>query len=135
MTDVKVSMPFQVPVSQIWETIGQFNALPDWHPAVEKSELEAGGTQRRLHLVGGGQILEQLERSEDGQSYTYSILEGPLPVKNYTSTLRVKEGPDGKAEVEWSSSFDPVGSAEDAAEAIRGIYQAGLDNLKKMFGG
>ena len=135
MADVKVTMPFSVPASQVWDKIGSFNALPDWHPAVERSELEDGGTRRRLHLVGGGEILEQLEQSEDGKSYTYSIIEGPLPVMNYTSTLRVTEGPDGKAEVEWSSKYDPVGSAEEAAAAVQGIYQAGLDNLKKMFGG
>jgi hypothetical protein len=134
MADVKVSMPFSIPASEIWDKIGEFNALPDWHPAVERSELEEGGTRRRLHLFGGGEILEQLERSEDGKSYTYSIIEGPLPVKNYTSTLKVVEGADGKTEVEWSSSFDPVGSAEDAANAVRGIYEAGLDNLKKIFG-
>ena len=70
MADVKVTMPFSVPASDIWDKIGNFNALPDWHPAVERSELEEGGTLRRLHLVGGGEILEKLERSEDGKSYT-----------------------------------------------------------------
>ena len=99
MADVKVTMPFSVPASDIWDKIGNFNALPDWHPAVERSELEEGGTLRRLHLVGGGEILEKLERSDDGKSYTYSIVEGPLPVMNYTSTLLVTEGPDCKAEV------------------------------------
>ena len=135
MADVKLSVPFPVAASEIWSRIGSFNALPDWHPAVERSELEDGGTIRRLHLVGGGEIVEKLEASEDGKSYTYSIVESPLPVMNYTSTLRVTEGADGKAEVEWSSNFDPVGSPEEAAEVIQGIYQAGLDNLKKMFGG
>ena len=62
MADVKVSMPFSVPASQVWDKIGSFNALPDWHPAVERSELEDGGTRRRLHLVGGGEILEQLDQ-------------------------------------------------------------------------
>ncbi len=122
MADVKLSVPFPVAASEIWSRIGSFNALPDWHPAVERSELEDGGTIRRLHLVGGGEIVEKLEASEDGKSYTYSIVESPLPVMNYTSTLRVTEGADGKAEVEWSSNFDPVGSPEEAAEVIQGIY-------------
>ena len=50
----KVSSTTELPVSAktVWAVIGNFNALPDWHPAVEKSELKKkdGGTLRRLSL-------------------------------------------------------------------------------------
>jgi hypothetical protein len=36
----------------------------------------------------------------------------------------------------WSSDFEAVGAPESqAVETIQGIYQAGFDNLKKLFGG
>ena len=42
----------------------------------------------------------------------------------------------GAWDVEWSSACDPAGAPEaDAVKVIEGIFQAGLDNLKKMFGG
>lgn len=78
----KVNMKTQVPVSadKLWELIGQFNGLPNWHPAIEKSELEEDGKVRRLTLVGGGSIVERLERVDDNEHlYRYSILESPLP--------------------------------------------------------
>jgi len=135
----KVSMTTKVPVSadQLWELIGRFNALPDWLPAVAKSELEEGGKVRRLSLVGGGEIVERLERSDDDERvYTYSIVESPLPVSGYVATLKVSENPEGGCDVEWSSEFTPSGAPEaDAVEVIQGIYQAGFDSLKKMFGG
>ncbi|GMQ89894.1 MAG: SRPBCC family protein [Gammaproteobacteria bacterium] len=136
----KVSMTTQVPVSadKIWDLIGQFNALPDWHPAIEKSELEEDGQVRRLSLVGGGSIVERLEKiDEDEHLYRYSILESPLPVTDYVAELRVRPGKEGEGcTIEWSSEFDPKGaSTADATEVIRGIYQAGFDNLKKLFGG
>ncbi len=136
----KVSMTTQVPVSadKIWDLIGQFNALPDWHPAIEKSELEEDGRVRRLSLVGGGSIVERLETiDEDEHLYRYSILESPLPVANYVAELRVRPGKEGEGcTIEWSSEFDPKGApTADATEVIRGIYQAGFDNLKKLFGG
>lgn len=68
--------------------------------------------------------------------YTYSIEQGPLPVVSYKATIRVRQelGKPGSI-VEWSSEFVPSGAAEtDAVAAIQGIYQAGFDNLKKMFG-
>jgi hypothetical protein len=136
----KVSMTTQVPVSvdKIWDLIGQFNALPDWHPAIEKSELEEGGQVRRLSLVGGGSIVERLEKIDDNEhAYRYSILESPLPITNYVAELRVRPAKEGEGStIEWSSQFDPKGvPTADATEVIRGIYQAGFDNLKKLFGG
>ena len=37
--------------------------------------------------------------------------------------------------IEWSSTFEPPGACEPVAvKVIRGIYEAGFDNLRKMFG-
>lgn len=136
MTKVSMSTRLKVSADQVWDLIGRFNALPDWHPAVEKSELEKAGQMRRLSLAGGGTVIEKLENIDDTErTYTYSIVDSPLPVANYTATLKVTDKGDGCI-VDWSSEFDPMGGREgDAADAIRGIYQAGFDSLRKMFGG
>ena len=137
----KVSLSTALPVSArtVWDVIGGFNSLAKWHPAVAKSEesKEGPATIRRLTLHGGGSIVERLESKDDKKrTYTYSILEGPLPVAGYKATLKVEENKDGKScTVEWSSAFEPAGAAEpDAVKVIRGIYEAGFDNLRKMFG-
>ena len=50
--------------------------------------------------------------------------------------IHVKDNGDGTSTVEWSSDFKPKDATEnDAVKAIQGVYQAGFDNLKKMFGG
>jgi uncharacterized protein YndB with AHSA1/START domain len=138
MAKVSSATELPVPAATVWAVIGNFNALPDWHPAVAKSELkkEGGGTLRKLSLVGGGTIEEKLEQIDDKERlYTYTIVSGPLPVNNYTATLRVSDGGKG-CKVEWSSEFEAKGAPEgDAVAAISGIYEAGFENLKKMFGG
>lgn len=135
----KVTMNTRLTVSpdKVWELIGGFNALPDWHPAVEKSELQEEGSMRKLSLAGGGTIIEKLEKvDENERTYTYSIVDSPLPVANYTATIRVKDDGSGNTTVEWIGEFNPEGATEnEAVEVIQGIYQAGLDNLKKMLGG
>ena len=137
MASVSVNQDFPVPAQVVWTAIGGFNALPEWHPAVERSELEEDGgtTLRRLHLAGGGELLEKLEQVDENERlYSYSILSGPLPVANYTASIRVKATAAG-CNVEWSSQFEPSGAPEsDAVAAIRNIYEAGFDNLKRMFG-
>lgn len=136
MPKVSMTQDLNVSADQLWQMIGQFNALPDWHPTVEKSELSKAGETRTLSLAGGGQIVEKLESTDDdSKTYTYSIVDSPLPVKNYVSTIKVS-GSGDNATVEWSSEFEAAGMPEnDAMKAIEGVYQAGFDNLKKMFGG
>ena len=132
----KVTSETILPVSpsEIWRMIGEFNALAQWHPGVAKSVLEEGGKIRRLSLVGGGEIVELLESHDDGgKTYSYSIVESPLPVKNYHATLKVEQNAEGRSQITWSSDFDPVGSSEEALKTIQGMYQAGFDNLKKIF--
>jgi uncharacterized protein YndB with AHSA1/START domain len=136
MTKVNMNTSLNVSPEKLWEMIGGFNALPDWHPAVEKSELEEEGSVRRLSLAGGGTIIEKLEKIDDNEHlYSYTIIDSPLPVANYASTIRIKDDGSGNSTVEWSSEFSPKDVPEnDAVEVIEGIYQAGFDNLKKMFG-
>ncbi len=139
MAKVSLSTQLPVPARRVWDMIGNFNSLAKWHPAVARSEeRKAGGaTVRTLTLHGGGSIVERLEGKDDRKrTYSYSILEGPLPVAGYTATLHVVENKDGAScTVEWSSEFRASGAPEpEAVKVIRGIYEAGFQNLQKMFG-
>lgn len=134
MSTLSMKQKLSIPSDQVWTMIGTFNGLPNWHPAVESSELEEGGEVRRLKLVGGGEIVERLESiDESGRTYTYSIKDSPLPLSNYKATIKVRDTDDG-CEVEWSSEFQPAGAPEsDAMAAVQQIYTTGLENLQKMF--
>jgi hypothetical protein len=136
MTQVRQSVRLPAPVAEVWKRIGGFNALPDWNPVFEKSELAEGGTIRRLTVPGVGVIEERLEGSDEKtHTYSYAITDSPLPVADYHSTLRVREEGDS-AVVEWEASFEPKGaSVEEATKTIQGVFQTGLDNLKKLYGG
>ena len=135
MARIDMKTDLKAAPDEVWKLIGGFNALPDWHPAVEKSELEEEGSMRRLDLAGGGTIIEKLTKLDDKERrYSYSIVDSPLPVANYVSTISVKDDGEGNTRVEWSSEFEAEGAAEnEAMDVVAGIYQAGFDNLKKMF--
>ncbi|HTZ78416.1 MAG TPA: SRPBCC family protein [Stellaceae bacterium] len=138
MAKVDMSLTLNAPAEKIWDVIGGFNALARWHPAVQRSEetAEGGKTRRKLSLAGGGEIIEELERRDDKtHAYSYRIVSGPLPVSGYRSELRVADQGGGRSTVHWSSTFEPSGAEADAIAAVRGVYQAGFDSLKKQFGG
>jgi uncharacterized protein YndB with AHSA1/START domain len=137
MSQIDKSLHLNVPAERVWELIGSFNALPDWHPAIESSTLEDGGTLRRLKIAGGGEMTERLTQlDEDGHSYRYEIVDSPLPLSNYSSEMKVIPDADGKGcTIEWECEFKPMGPKGDNAEKIlQGFYDAGLSNLKTMFG-
>ena len=131
MIEVSMSRNLDAPADTVWEKIGKFEGLADWHPAVVEVQVEDGGKTRRLKLVGGNELVERLVEDGEG-SYTYQIVEGPLPVEDYTATIKV-EPADGGSKLTWSSKFEPVGDAMAARSAIEGIYQAGLDSVGKLF--
>ncbi|HYZ92179.1 MAG TPA: SRPBCC family protein [Actinomycetota bacterium] len=127
MAKVHKSKAFDVSADQMWQRVGDFHRLQTWLPGIEKEEKE--GDARRLTMGNGMQMVEKLLDQSEKQ-YTYTISEGPLPIQNYVSTLRVRDAGDNACVVEWESEFDPVGIPNEQAVAmIEAIYDAGLNGL------
>jgi len=126
--------------AQAWALIGDFCGIKAWHPAIASCELsEKGGDKiRTLTTKDGAKFVEKLVKWDDkGTSYTYAILESPLPIENYVSTIKVEEDDEpGKVAITWSSTFDPKGvPAQTARKAVADIYLAGLLELKAKLKG
>jgi uncharacterized protein YndB with AHSA1/START domain len=136
MAKVSVSTSISAPADEVWRLVGGWNALPDWHPAVETSEIEQGGHLRHLRLADGSEITERLEKLDSGErTYTYTITACALPVANYRSTISVRAEGDAST-VEWSTDFEPSGAPEaDVVKSLREFYQAGFENLKTLLSG
>ena len=138
MTAVNETISLDATASEVWSSIGDFDGLASWHPVVASSEADKEGASRLRHLTlgDGSKITERLDSHDDDErAYTYSILDaGPLPVRDYQSTIAVTENGSG-ATVSWSSSFEPQEVAEaDAQAAISGVYTAGFAALVEKFG-
>lgn len=124
---------------ELWELVGEFGGLQNWHPAVVSSELTGtgmdAGDKRVLMLGDGGKIHETLQSwDNDKHEYSYVITESPLPVENYSSTLSVRPAGENKSVFTWSSTFDAKGASdEEAVKAITGVYDGGIEALKGMF--
>ena len=144
MAQVYTSSVIAAPAERIWAVIRDFNALPDWHPAIVESRIEAGapadqiGCIRAFRLQDGSSIRERLLALSDyDYSCIYSILESPMGVENYIATLKLTPITDGnRTFAEWSAEFDC--SAEKESELIaqigQGVFQGGFDLLKSRFG-
>ena len=143
MTRIYVSSVIDAPIAKVWNIIRDFNALPKWHPAIKESHIEGSrpsdqvGVVRNFQLKEGGGLREQLLALSDPETtFTYNILESPMPVKNYVATVRLKKVTDGnRTFAEWSAEFDvPPESERETVETITGVFQGGFDSVKKLCG-
>ena len=128
------------PPDRAWSEIRDFQAIRDWHPAIGSCEIVRDGddTIRVLTTRDGGGVLREkrLEHDDAKRRYTYSILESPLPVSSYRSTIEVRPaaGSGSRSLIVWQGRFDSP-DAETAAKIVGGIYEAGLEGLRARLDG
>ncbi len=130
--EVSKSADIAAPPETVWKTIAEFCSIGDWHPAIAKCDPSSmdGKDVRTLSLKGGGTIKEeQTAFSDAGMRYSYKILESPLPVSHYRSTIKVEKNGSG-SKVTWMGTFKAKGAPDaKAKEVIAGIYEAGFKGI------
>ncbi|MGE3905462.1 MAG: SRPBCC family protein [Reyranellaceae bacterium] len=134
MAEVKVSQDYKADADKVWQKIRSFTGLADWMPGVQ-CEASDGGKTRKLTLPTGAVIVETLETfDEPGRTYGYTIVTGPLPVKDYHSVIKVVPRTEG-CTVEWTGKFEAVGPEAVAKGIVEGIYRGGLAAIGVAVGG
>ena len=133
------------PAAKVWERIRDFNGLPKWHPRIRDSRIEDAlpadkvGCIRNFNLQNGDNIREQLLGLTDYDLfYSYSMLEGPMPLSDYIATLRLTPVTEGdRTFIEWSAEFecDPENEDDLVSGIGANVFQGGFDALKRHFGG
>lgn len=139
MAKVHESIKLYTPAERVWEVIGDFGAVADWHPLVRSCDEDWEGTMqlRRLGLPDQDEPLVErlLEHDDAERRYTYSIVSGPMPLADYVGTIHVNRDDAGSCTVEWSGEFRADGiSDEEAVALVQRIYRAGLEHLKYRLG-
>ena len=141
-TYVRTQKIINAPASEVWSVIRDFNSFPDWHPYVEASEIleltgSSVGAVRKFTQINGNQITERLMALDDlDYIIKYKVLDGPLPVENYLSTIKVVPLPDGgKCVMKWDVEYDcePEGIAQ-LNQDLENVFILGFDRLNEMLG-
>ena len=138
--EVTRSRDIPAPAAAVWALVGDFCAIQFWHPQVERCILSADDDDdgiraqiRGLVVKGGlGTIVEvETARDETGRSYSYGLIQGPLPVRAYNATLAVRPNGSGSTVI-WSATFDAEGMSDAEAVAdIANVFEAGLAGIAR----
>jgi len=134
MAEVKVEGELGASVDEVWKVVGDFVGMVQGMGVPVEAEGEGVGMTRTI-AMGPEPIVERLEElDEDAKKVVYSIQQGPLPVKDYVSTMQLSEAGDGRSKLTWSSTFEPVGDEAMATQIVTGIYDGGIKGLQGRFG-
>jgi len=145
MVKVIRSTIIDAPVDQVWDVLRDFNGHDNWHPAVAYSSIERSeqsdrvGCVRRFKLKDGAELREKLlTHSDMEQSFSYCLIDTPIPLLNYVAHVNLYPVTDGDATFwQWQSSFNTPSGAEEELSALVGndIYQAGFDAIRTQLAG
>ena len=134
--DVKKEQIVNAPINQVWDKIGGWCAIKDWHPVItDCKEMRSGEQLRRVLTLDGGGEVNELLTGENETSYSYIIESGALPVENYKSTFSVTALDNDKTKITWQGNFTGGKGKTDqeAAEVMSGAYEAGLKAIAQDF--
>ncbi|MEP0944228.1 MAG: SRPBCC family protein [Rhizobiaceae bacterium] len=141
MVTVSRSTVLEAPVEAVWDILRDFNGHDRWHPAIATSVIERRessdrvGCVRRFKLQDGGELREKLLTLSDlEQTFSYCLLETPVPLFNYVSHVSLFPVTDGNATYwKWESRFDtPQGREGELAELVgEDIYVAGFEAIRE----
>ncbi|SFP23881.1 Polyketide cyclase / dehydrase and lipid transport [Bradyrhizobium sp. Ghvi] len=125
-----------------WALLRDFNGHDRWHPAVATSSIERAhpsdkiGCIRRFKLRDGAELREQLLALSDlEQSFSYCLLDTPIPMFNYVAHVRLLPVTDGDRTFwHWESRFTTRPEDRDRITLMvaEDIYQAGFDAIRRQ---
>ena len=144
MVRIVESTILDAPVEAVWAVLRDFNGFDRWHPAIADSHIERGyssdkiGCVRRLHLVDGSELREQLLMLSDADmAFSYCLMETPVPLLNYVAHVRLAPVTDSDRTFwHWQCRFDtpPGGEAGMRDMVANGIFRAGFQAVREHMG-
>ena len=143
MTNISVTRKTKASPEACWDLLSDFANIDFFNPGVKESRLLNGSSERGVGAVrqcdltdGKNFIRERIIDWQEGKSYTVSIYEGTMPLKNTVATLKIE--PDGAGtilamEMEYIPKFGPLGALMNVVmlrrmmeKSMRSVVQ-GLD--------
>jgi NADPH:quinone reductase-like Zn-dependent oxidoreductase len=145
MPKVIRSTIIDAPLETVWAALRDFNAHDEWHPAVTESHIEEArspdeiGAVRNFRLQNGAHLREQLlTLSDRDHTFTYCILDSPIPLIGYVATVTLKRVTDGNRTFwDWRSKFDtPPGLEATLARMVgEDVYDTGIAAIRALVTG
>ncbi|NND77867.1 MAG: SRPBCC family protein [Flavobacteriales bacterium] len=135
MSEVKVKKSINVSANKAWSKLSAFSGIEEYSPiASSVVEGQGAGAKRVCTMPYGAKINEVMNSVDDvNMHFQYAITDGPFPITNYVSDVKVRSLDPNNCEVSWGCSFNSNAEVEGAMkETFEGFYNVIIDDLEKV---
>ncbi len=134
MIKALVEKRIAAPADAVWAYAGPFGSLADWHPMVPTLQLSADGLTREIPAPRTNAIEILDPSATTAHSYTYTVPQSPMPLKNYRATLGVRPDGDDACTIYYESTCEADGIPDETLKSmLEGFFGAGFDALAGHF--
>ncbi len=137
MSKVIETGSFAVPAEKLWALVADFGGIPAIMDNIDECVVEGEGVGATRSIpIGESHVVELLDVLDpEKMTVTYSIVSGPMPFKNYSSTMVVNADGENACTLTWTGTFEAAGIPAEKAERIAsGVYRAGITGCAKALG-
>jgi len=128
---------FAVPAEKLWALVADFGGIDKIMDGIEECAVEGEGVGATRSIpMGEGCVVEALDVLDpEKKILTYSIVSGPMPFKNYSSTMVVVADGEDACTLTWTGTFEAAGVPREKAERIAsGVYRGGIAGYGRALG-
>ena len=134
MNEVIVSKSIEIPAGKAWKALSSFRGIENYSP-IERSETvgEGAGAKRTCYMPDGAKINEVLNFvDDDAMGMQYMISEGPFPITDYVSDIKVSPLTDSSCKITWACEFNSENEVKDKMEGLfNGFYNVIIEDLEQ----
>ena len=144
---LKLEVSIDADAEKVWALMKDFCSIADWNPGVTACDADSSdqpGAIRTVTLAAGGTLEEKLNKvTPETMRVQYTLVKSnsdALPVRTLGSIITVKPADGGGSTLEYKAAFyrafpgmDPPPELNDeaCAQALRNLYEPGLNSLKQ----
>jgi hypothetical protein len=129
MPHVRVEEELPASRDAVWALIRDFADLGAWAPEARVVKLEGEGIGCIRHVdTPLGPFVERCEaHDEPARSFSYCLLESPVPFENYVAVVKLKERDADSCLIEWSCDFECAPDQEEfLVSGVEATYRDGF---------
>ena len=138
MSRAQIVRSIDAPAEEVWKTLCEFNRVEKFLPEVAACTVYGSGigARRVCILQDGSKVFERLVTlDEKERMLRYSVTQSLLPFESYLGTITVRDLGNRKCQIDWSSTFDPIGMSEaQVISMIEFLYSESIEGLEKLHG-
>lgn len=137
MAHVEVQDEIAAGIDTVWELVSDFGGVGRISPEVSSCEVEGEGVGAVRTIVSSGfTVQERLEGLDHAaRTFSYSMLEGPIPFKNYVANVKLSDAGPNRTRISWAGTFEPAGMPEEQLQQlVETIYRGLIAGIKKAVG-